>query len=711
MLATPDNDSICFIQPNTQPQVQPLVGPASLNDRLPRTAPIDRSKLPSQQHAAAERARLEAVVQQRIARLPLPQQLARVHPKHTAARTSSTRTRTGHAVRSSSEEWFTFVQRLSALPRTRPPRDGNDRSVKLTTAFVKHYTGSNRANSWIEDVGSRAVVELHPSPSPEKQACLAFLHGSDRAVELAKLRLSNLQAEFESVGPRGSTAHAADLTLNTIDSVSSFAQFVKQTTNRHIPPAIQRDGGRSFVDSMSDALMAMFEHPVASRFASIVALHDALRFLCRHNYHAAAERAHSLYHIAKSLGLIPGISTFNILLESAIRTGNAKRALFFLREMDRENISPNSHTWTLLFSIRAISNKSAILQIIMESGIPMNRQGFAVITRAAITDLLPNRRPSCADLQTLFADLEHIFGPDWLTLDSYHHLLRLYSFNPREGVVALLNDLPAKHGLKLVPGSFPYLEALKRTSAITPDRISHFIAALQGPRYTRQWLILPRFFKAAWRRSFYNMCHVLWSFAATRGLITQQMQRLVNRYLVDGGAHTSSRTVWRKRIGSRIIVGGQLPKGEQDVSVMRDVFPKLAKRFPEQVDARRWLTGFTADDGTRDEQMSLFFATLHDEIGAWKRFKPMSYDALQSLLQKAYEMDRRWVSEGKLEGLSEEEVSQAVDQAIRVRLTRLADGETNLAVQQKVNQRNRLMDVARLSRRPSLATKDGNLES
>ncbi|RMZ78825.1 hypothetical protein DV738_g3592, partial [Chaetothyriales sp. CBS 135597] len=614
------------------------------------------------------------------------------------------------------------------IPSTLPlghPRHGLDQA-ELSKAREKngspsstdslHCLGQGRQETamtdrWIEDVGSRAVVELGPSPFPDHRVSLAFLHGSDRAVELAKQYLANLQAEFESVGRNASTAHPPDLTLNSIDSVSSFAQFIKQTANRYVPPAIQRDGGHSFVDSVSAALTAVFEHPVASRFASTVALNDALRFLCRLNYFKAADRAYALYHTAKALDLVPGISTFNILFESAIRTGNAKRALFYLREMDREQISPNSHTWTLLFSIRAIRDKSAILRLIIESGIPMNHQGFAVITRAVITDLLPSRRPSCEDLRSLFADMEHIFGPDWLTVDSYHHLLRLCSSNPREGVVALLTKLPTQHGLELVPGSLSYLEALNRTSAISPDRISDFVAALREPRYARHRLLVPRFFKAAWHRSFYNMCHVLWNFAATRGLITQPMQRIVNRYLVRGGAQPTSRSTSRKRIGARIVVGGQLPRGVHQVAVMRDVFPKLAKRFPDEVDARRWLTGFTVDDGTRDEQMSLFFATLHDEIEAWKRFRPMSYFSLQRLLYQAYEMDRQWVSQGKLDGLGEDEVSEVVNQAIRVPLTKLVDGETNRAVQQEIDQRNRLIAVARLSSsRHGQATNDGNSE-
>ncbi|RMZ76558.1 hypothetical protein DV737_g4774, partial [Chaetothyriales sp. CBS 132003] len=715
MPSTADGDcSQTHAQTHAQTRVQTRTSAASPNDSIRPPAPARCSRMVSR-CGAAERTRLQDVVQQRIARLPHAQQLARLHPKRAAARTSSAnasqpRTQTPAEVksqrpearqtgRSPREEWQKFIHRLSALPRTRPSRESNGRCVELTTAFVHHYTGTARPNSWIQDVGSRAVVELLPSSPPERHLRQAILHGSDRAVELAKLDLAKLQAEFESSGHPALAAHPTDVSLDTIDSVSSFARFVLQTTNRYIPPALQRDSGRSFLDSVSDALTAVFEHPVVCRFASTVALNDALRFLCRRNHAEAADAAHRLYHAAKALHLVLGISTFNILFDSAIRTGNAKRAVFFLREMQRESICPNSHTWTLLFSIPSISDKTALLRLIMESGIPMNRQGFAIITRAAIADLLPNQRPSCEDLQQLFADLDHIFGPDWLTVDSYHLLLRLSSLNPREGVVGLLNELPSRHGLKLAPDSVRYLAALNRKSAITRDRISDFVAAVGAPTCARQRLVVPRFFMAAWRRCFYNVCAVLWSFAATRGLITQTMLRIVSRYLVRGGAHPSSRSASRKRIGARIVAGVQWRRGPHQVAVMADVFPKLARRFGEHNNARRWLTGFTADDGTRDEQMNLFFTTLHDDLGAWKRFRPMSYGSLQRMLDQAYEADQRSISEGTLDAQGEHAVSQAVDRAICVPLTKLVDGEANWAVQAKINQRDRVMDAARLSRR------------
>ena len=576
-----------------------------------------------------------------------------------------------------------LIELLASLPLDARSKEG--RLVEVSETFVGEYTGSLRPNTWLEAVGSAARIELLPASAAKHASRLLLLQGTERAVELAEEALQKLESDFGRLGTRPKQAHTSKVqpcSVSSIDSVASFSQFVIQSTHRYVPRGIHKELGRSWNQAVAGVLARMFQDPTTSKHASTVALNHALRFLCRHS--ELFETALLLHRCAQSLRLGLDISTYNLLLQSALKLNNIVETRSLLLEMRLSGIPANSHTWSLFFTATQSGDKLHVLRAMKRKGVVMAPASMATIREAALRDLFPTSKPSAQNIQSLLAQLDDVFGPDWMTIDSYHQLLRLCGSHVHKETINFLECLPLDRKFQPNSQTRLYVAALAQRQGVTKESLSVFMASLAMDDPVKMRLAVPLLFTTAWNACCYSICSLLWTFAATRGLITYKMQSAVNKHLIRN-ADNNSRTSRRRRIGAKLIPG-VLWWNPRSMDQLGTMFPKLKHAFPDCNNPSQWLAQYTPDDGTRDEQLSLAYFILNLDRNAWQDFPPMSLDYLGEMLMESFERDKQWHNDGKLDLKAQGDIAAFLEKASKVPLRFLAEGEVNWTVQKKLDQ-------------------------
>jgi hypothetical protein len=176
---------------------------------------------------------------------------------------------------------------------------------------------------------------------------------------------------------------------------------------------------------------------------------------------------------------------------------------------------------------------------------------------------------------------------------------------------------------------------------------------------------IPMVFMTAWNSRFYNVCRVLWRYAAVSGNIAFNMQNVVATSLIKNNDETnnSASHLWRITAG-KVIVGTDL-----DVSGLASQYRFLNEdglKNPMKV-----LAQWTPDDGPRQEQLSLAYTILQRDLTAYKHFWRLRSQQLFDLLKKAYELDCEWMHRKKVRQYSD--LSWMIEDAIEVPLKPLQD--------------------------------------
>jgi hypothetical protein len=167
-------------------------------------------------------------------------------------------------------------------------------------------------------------------------------------------------------------------------------------------------------------------------------------------------------------------------------------------------------------------------------------------------------------------------------------------------------------------------------------------------------------FMTAWNGRFYNVCRVLWHYAAVSGIIALNMQKVVAASLIknhDKSNHSASH-LWRITAG-KVIVGTDL-----DLSGLASQYRFFNQdRLKNPIKA---LAEWTSDDGPRQEQLSLAYTIMQRDLGAYKHFWQLRSQQLFDLLKTAYELDCEWMHKKKVRRYSD--LSWMIDDAIKVPL-------------------------------------------
>jgi hypothetical protein len=565
-------------------------------------------------------------------------------------------------------DWVPIARKLGQVTDVKSKSLEGTR-LALRKDFLKHLAGPGESNMWVQRVGTGTEVHLLPATTSTDDMREVILHGSPRSIELAEKALRRLQDDFHlSGGSQAKQSITHSLRKGLVVSVSTFLHYVASLVTHNSPRQAQQETGETLNDRIAAALVRLFLDPAASKYASTYALYRALTFISKHDELEAT--THTLYERAQRLGLKVDISCFNLLLKQAFRRNNAARTSSLVADMRKSGIPANGLTWFLFFAAASSHHgRLTVLSLMRKAGVEMREHE---ITRCA-EEMVKERLVSMADSSDVFADMlndfDRLLGLGWLNASIYRRLvlttMRRRRFKPKN-ITAKLLELPAERAMERNLHVEGLTLALHRHQRNVEESVQVLLSVLQ--RYDEH---IPRMhvayaFMTAWDRRWANVCRVLWRHAASHGNILDTMQTVVNRSLLRNTSESAFvQDIWWRYAGS-IIAGTNLDSSGFDTK-----FPRLSRRFSGLSNPMEWLTVYTPDDGTRDEQISLAYLMINRDLRCWKRHRPMENKELEALLHLARKTDQEWKSHQLLKGSS---VSQLLARAVPVDLGSLRRG-------------------------------------
>ena len=559
-------------------------------------------------------------------------------------------------------DWTIPLKLLTESASTLAHPSGERLTVKEET--VIELTGSENENGWVHNVRDGCQISvLEGRPMEETRTLL--LNGSDRATDLAREFLLEMDRRTtkqpqiagqelvvyryvlseEKPQVRNKAAWRADeVPFPTSWSVRTFADHVDTLVSMQVPRSIQRE---LYTDQethnrvVADTLVKLFSDPVAGSFSSVRALNKALHFTSKHFEIRLASDL--LFDRAKHLGLPMPISTFNILYEGYFEQNDLERFRSAWADMQRLGLQPNGMTWsTLLRVVKSEQARSIIIECMRRQGLSDTKGvKYQIINQFVSRDFA--RYASDEDgFEQFVAYMDERYHQDWLSSRCIDLLLSVCNDTKRWHFIPKIVDLATDRDVPLNTRNLTHLLRVFRSKGSLRDTIalleSHFAATIGRQSH----LAIPIAFMTAWNKRCHNVCRVLWRYAAVKGIITHTMQDMVATSLMKNDvtpkqSHTKS---WWNTAG-KIIAGTNLNTahfGEHFSSLQAT----MAGCHPMEL-----LAQWTANDGTREEQLALAYVIIHRDLAAWKFFVPMKSSVLFDLLKQAYALDISWRIQGK----------------------------------------------------------------
>ncbi len=546
-------------------------------------------------------------------------------------------------------DWARTAKKLLPLTNT-TSLSAPEKLLSLREDFLDEHAGAVEANMWIHRVGTGAEVHSLPKAETNSGTRVVSLRGSPRSVELAEKALQLLQEKFQLSGSREAKNDTGQgLQKGMIVSVRTFSSYVTRLVQHKLPRQLQQEAGETFHERVGAALVRVFLDPAASKYASTYAVQRALAFVC--DYDELDATADTLYERAKNLGLKMEVNSFNYLIRQAIARNNEVKASSLIADMHKAGVSANGRTWLLFFTASRISQaRLTILSYMIQSMVDLTGRQKTQFAGNLAAIRLGDMKDSPEDFSHLLDEFDRLFGKDWLNGSVYSRMV--HTINGRrktklKKISAMLSQLPLQRGIKM-DGHIEILRfALHRHQKNAAESIADFLSILQRDEDSIPKMQVAYVFMTAWERKWPNVCRVLWRHAASHGNILYTMQSVVNTSLLDNASDTHYvEDVWRRCAGS--LVAGT----DTDTSGFETMFPRLSKHCVSLTSPMEWLTVYTPDDGTRDEQISLVYLMLNRDLTAWKRYQPMTNWELLDLLTSARQSDLAWKSDKLLMKLS-----------------------------------------------------------
>jgi hypothetical protein len=570
-----------------------------------------------------------------------------------------------------------------------------EKAVELGWAAMQVYTGSHRPNAWSEPVGAGVHVRLLPE-SESSNGRLAILTGTDYYTKVVYQKLTSSKlADLPrtNVGP----FHPDD--LRSINSLATFYRFVKRLTNHLFNRNVEKWLYGDYHQYAADVLCWMFTNPKTSLYASTVALNRALIFF--HHCPELLRAAELLYAEGKKRMLVQNVSTMNLRLSFALSHNLNHMATTTAKDMLDFKIRPSSRTWALLYAaLEAPEQRKDLLELIRRRYIGIKPNAWSQMASATLQEQLKRDGNDRGKFAANVAQLDKVFGLAWFDIATVHQALKICNRQKLWNIADYLAELTRTRNIAGTKSTGVYYFGLLRHRKDINKAVDTMVTTgyKSGDLY-HMWII-PHLFMAAWERNRMNLCHLLWIYAATRGLITKFMRTLVMKALFsnvptmrrvdDMSSSQLRRWAWR-RMAARVICGID----EEAISIGTDFgqrFPQLHayvsehRNKSERLPVAELLTIWTPDDGTRAEQITLAQLMMDQDINLWKKSEEMSLDELQRQLPAALGRDQRWAPLKKMDELVRKdayEVRKESRSALEACFPAKADAELSERVRRK----------------------------
>lgn len=585
-------------------------------------------------------------------------------------------------------EWSEPIRLLAQLIHR--PKEVLGERLELHWDTVYRLTGTVGTNAWFHQVRLGCEVRVLGDHGRHQNKLVVILHGMPRARQLtreyllqvdrdvAKSTRWNISSDDGSVlirfvlsslawHYRTKDCRRADAVEQPrVWTVRSFADIVETLTTMQIPSQLRRelyDGGDSHNRTVAKVLENLFSDPRSEPFISLRALNCALRFTCKHTEINAT--SNFLFEKAKSIGLSLQADTFNILIEESLRQNRLESYRALLASMQRIGVVPNGMTWVaLLKATKSRGGRRAILQHLRQKWSKDSGLWQQVALELVTTDFA--RLVRLEKSFDYFVDfMDQSFPSPWLSARCINRMLHVCAEKKLWELVPRILVLGESRGGVFNAATQTLLLSVFQKRGSIRDSLdlleSHFAKTIGNDSA----FTIPVVFLTAWNKRFYNVCRVLWRFAAVSGDITSTMLNAVASSLIKNSDESSSSRSHLWRITAGKVIAGM----DFDISGIAVQFPQLNQKG--LTDPMRVLTQWAPADGTRQEQLSLAYTIIHRDITAYKRFSRFSFQQLFGLLRKAYERDCEWMHQGKVRKYSD--LPWMIENAIDVPLRPLAD--------------------------------------
>lgn len=564
-------------------------------------------------------------------------------------------------------KWAVPTRMLANATRQFQLREGEE--LLLTERTILSLTGTARENSWIHHARGRCEIQACSRPTRWDGKRKVCLYGSSLAKEATKEYLLAQDARFtvaahdsaapEDVSPEGpgrwvpsrihsdadtdDAVRADELPAPEIWSVRTFAQYVEDLCAMRLARAKQQElysFDETFQQNVAAVLERLFTNNELKPHISSYALNLALEFSCKHSELGSTREL--LYFHAKQLGLHRQIWMYNLLIERALKTNEIDTVGNLVKDMHTAGVVPNGLTWAkLLLVVHDTPARRHLLDYVLRvfpDDFPQVKDHFA---RRLIQDEMPEIAQRSDGYRFFVDHMDKALGPTWLTSETLNRLLYTCGQHKLWEVATNSMKLAFERGVPMTSRNITAMINFYYQK----DDLQAAIDLLRSPWVTERGYhseqVIPRLFFLAWSKQRWNVCRALWQYAASRGLITYQMQMRVhsslkrNKHLAVLPPQGSFGT-----LAGKLVIGTDL-----DTAGFGEQFPRLSRYFSTTQDPIQWLAQWTPNNGIREEQMSLAYVLINRDLMAWKVLKPIPKDGLPELLNAARRKDQAWVAQ------------------------------------------------------------------
>jgi hypothetical protein len=565
-------------------------------------------------------------------------------------------------------DWTQYARLLVGEQTVTEPLSG--RRLEMDKSFVNCYAGDvENANMWIHHAASGTEVHIIPGTASSDGKVELCLRGSARSVYLTEQRLRYLETEYQLSGPRPSWVQFQQGPWrSSISSVQTFSEYVSRLVSFRIPRQAQQASGDTRIQQIGATLLRLFLDPRASKYASAASLQTAMVFLSRRL--RLWSTFDTLYSRGKIMRLKLTVGGYNSLIKSAMTLNKHNHVAAFIKDMQEMRIQPDPQTWALFLGAAQGEDQRKLIISLVNESVKIRPLVDGEDVLAATVEQVTATEPNASKLSEELADFDAFFGTTWFTLKTYRRMvlaLKRRKMNKLGDLSADLLEIPTKRSM--VHGEEGWHIGVLRLALYrrqldaeaSVKELCWLVENYDQQRPGRLAVPVGYAFVTAWERMWPNVCRVLWRHAMSHGNILYKMQSFVVHSLLQNARDsTEPKSIWLRQAGC--LVAGH----NGDTTGLGKVFPRLSQHCADLPNALEWLTRYTPDDGTRDEQISLAYYVLNQDLRAWQQHERVTGWKLLSLLQVAMEMDRRWIEQKKLTVLP---FSQQLEEVIEIPLT------------------------------------------
>ncbi len=636
----------------------------------------------------------------------------------------------------------TWELALNMLVNSVPQRkEVEGEEIWLSKRTLLALSGSSGANSWVHHTRGGCEVQVTGSQSPSGVSGQLFLRGSTRAVALTREHFALLEEDVtwlqgnqpgtaSTVTPheRSSKMASSACEANSLSSpnlpirtvltatkrhlrhvpwirsderpspitydVRSFKQYVEDLTTARAPRLVRRElyGNQNDKHNMvvANNLFRLFIDTRTAPFASTVALNVALAFLCKHS--DLFDQTSRIYDWCRQLQLNLQPQTYGYVLRAMLLQDDMATFRRVLDDLLSEGHTPDYKIWlALLETSPSLKHTRTIVHWMFRRGWLRETAVREQVAAEIVSAKLKAKSPHTHHPDAFIGSIDARFGQDWMSRISITKSLLACAAHQAWHLATEIFKAAQKRSVIFDSASLSAIFTAMQQRGSLRDSLdllrSHFVRTTGR----NDQVLIPIIFMTAWNHRFYNVCRVLWRYAAVQGSITYRMQNVVVESLLRNQDNPASRAVnlgmtlatqeWRRRAG-KVIAGTDLhiKDFQQPLSLVG------GSSGSKSANPMVWLSRYAPDNGARDQQLSFAYLMIHRDLKAWKHFVSPSSERLFKLLSEAYAMDVQWKNEGIGLDRGGKSIEWMIENAIDVPLVKREISLKGKASSEHVNQ-------------------------